>query len=47
MGGGAKFIRLDSFLLVFCGANLAGLPFTIGIAYKVYFFKLILLASVS
>ena len=47
MGNGASFLRLDSFLLIFCGANLAGLPFTIGIAYKVYFFKLILLTALS
>ena len=47
MGSGAKFLRLDSFLLIFCGANLAGLPFSIGVLYKLYFFKLILLWSIS
>lgn len=47
MGQGAKFLRLDSFLLVFCGANLAGLPLTVGVAYKVFFFKLVLLTNLA
>lgn len=43
MGSGVKLLRLDSFLLIFCAANLAGLPFSIGVMYKLYFLKLILL----
>ena len=39
MGGGAKILWADTFLLFFCSANLCGLPLTIGITYKSYFFK--------
>lgn len=42
MGSGAKFFRLDSFFLLFCSGNLAGLPFTIGAYYKFFFFKVAL-----
>jgi NADH:ubiquinone oxidoreductase subunit 5 (subunit L)/multisubunit Na+/H+ antiporter MnhA subunit len=43
MGSGSVFIPLDSFFLIICSANLAGLPFTIGIIYKIFFFKLLVL----
>lgn len=46
MGSGASFLRLDSFLLVFCAANLAGLPFSMGAMYKVFFIKLLLTQTV-
>lgn len=42
MGSGAKFFRLDSFFLLFCSGNLAGLPFTVGAYYKFFFFKVAL-----
>jgi NADH:ubiquinone oxidoreductase subunit 5 (subunit L)/multisubunit Na+/H+ antiporter MnhA subunit len=42
MGCGAKFFRLDSFFLLFCSGNLAGLPFTVGAYYKFFFFKVAL-----
>lgn len=39
MGVGARFLWGDTFCLLFCAINLCGLPLTIGIAYKSYFFK--------
>lgn len=42
MGSSHSILRLDTLLLLFCGANLAGLPFTIGYVYKFFFFKLLI-----
>lgn len=43
MGSSHIYSRLDTGLLLICGANLAGLPFTIGYFFKWFFFKLLLL----
>lgn len=43
MGGGSHYLRLDTFLLLVCGANLGGLPFTVGFFFKTFFFKIFLL----
>lgn len=43
MGNSHIYSRLDTGLLLVCGANLAGLPFTIGYFFKWFFFKLLLL----
>jgi len=45
MGGGSHFFLGDSFLLLVCSINLCGLPFTIGIAYKLFFFKVLFLSK--
>ena len=39
MGSGARFLWGDTFCLLFCAVNLCGLPLTIGITYKSFFFK--------
>ena len=47
MGSGSSFLRLDSFLLIFCASNLAGLPFSIGVYYKIFFLKIIFLLNIT
>jgi NADH:ubiquinone oxidoreductase subunit 5 (subunit L)/multisubunit Na+/H+ antiporter MnhA subunit len=47
MGGGAHFLWGDTFLLLLCSINLCGLPFTVGIAYKLLFFKILLTSSLG
>lgn len=42
MGNGASYLLGDSALLIFSSINLAGLPFTIGVTYKSFFFKILL-----
>ena len=41
MGNGARLLWGDTFCLLFCAVNLCGLPLTIGITYKSFFFKTI------
>lgn len=47
MGGAAQLYWGDTFLLLLCAANLCGLPFTVGITYKTFFFKLLFSNSIS
>lgn len=42
MGNGGSYLLGDSALLILSSVNLAGLPFTIGVAYKSFFFKILL-----
>lgn len=39
MGWGARLFIGDTFLLIVCSANLAGLPFTLGYFFKAFFLK--------
>lgn len=47
MGGAQRIFLLDSILLLLCGGNLCGLPFTIGLLYKSYFFKILLYSNTN
>ena len=40
MGIANKFLPTDSILLIVCAANLGGLPFTVGVVFKNFFFNL-------
>lgn len=42
MGSGATYLLGDSVMLILSAMNLAGLPLSIGVNYKVFFFKIIL-----
>ena len=39
--------RLDSFLLILCSSNLAGLPFTVGFTNKYFFINMFFANSVN
>jgi len=39
MGGASRLLWADTIYLILCSANLCGLPLTIGITYKLFFFK--------
>lgn len=45
MGEGHRLLPLDTVLLLICAINLGGLPFTVGVLYKLFFFKLLLLQA--
>ncbi len=45
MGWGARLALGDTFLLIVCAANLAGLPFTLGYFFKTFFLKTFLFES--
>lgn len=47
MGGAAQLYWADSLYLLFCSANLCGLPITVGYLYKILFFKILFLSHVS
>ena len=42
MGNGGSYLLGDSALLILSSVNLAGLPFTIGVTYKTFFFKILI-----
>ena len=47
MGGGARFYWGDTVLLLVCSSNLCGLPLTVGIVYKIFFFKILLASTLN
>lgn len=47
MGNSAQFYWGDSILLLLCASNLAGLPLTIGLMYKAFFFKILFTSKLS
>ena len=47
MGIGHIILPVDTILLIICAFNLGGLPFSIGYMYKSFFFKILLIHSIS
>lgn len=47
MGAGARFYWGDTILLILCSTNLCGLPLSIGIVYKIFFFKILLASAIN
>ena len=47
MGSSAQLYWVDSLYLLFCSANLCGLPITFGYLYKLLFFKVLVSSSVN
>lgn len=45
MGGGSRLLWADTIYLILCAANLCGLPLTVGITYKLFFFKALFTSS--
>lgn len=45
MGQAHKLLWGDTLFLIICAVNLCGLPFTVGITYKMFFFKAIFLSN--
>lgn len=47
MGIGHVILPVDTILLIICAFNLGGLPFSIGYIYKSFFFKILLIHTIS
>lgn len=47
MGQGLKYFPVDTLLLLFCSANLAGFPFLFGTFYKTFMFKVLIAQNIS